>query len=265
MFYLKELVRFSKNNFLGQTLFSILTISLVVAVSNYKFFEAKISRALPSVQNEYYFNALVDGNLNTNSITRKIKGLPGVKAIENISSSKNLNVTNKLKGVLDLDKNEITEVISMKGLKIILDEKVSESSTSLIREYLVRLTGKDNVVLGGIRKKISNQQSWKEVMNEVKKRPLQFLIVVLSLFWLVAFLSIKKDLKQVSYLIEKFQRKKNVALKMYFTNIFVWTTLGALISFAFFSPNEVLIIVISAMLIASSAWYMLGKLEWQKA
>ncbi|AYF45460.1 MULTISPECIES: hypothetical protein [Halobacteriovorax] len=265
MFYLKELARFSKNNLFGQILFSILTMTLVVAVSNYNHFEAKISRALPSMQNEYYFNALVDGDLNTNSITRKIKGLPGVKAIESISASKNLNVTKQLKDVLDLDKNEITEVISMKGLKIILDEKVSESSTNLIREYLVRLTGKDNVVLGGIRKKISNHQSWKEVMTEVKRRPLQVAIVVLSIFWIVAFVAIRKDLKQVSYLIEKFQRKKNVALKMYLTNILIWTLFGIVISFAFFAPNEILVATICALLISTSALYTLGKLEWQKA
>lgn len=265
MFYLKELARFSKNNLFGQILFSLLTVSLVVAVSNYSHFETKISKALPSMQNEYYFNALVDGDLNTSSIARKIKGLPGVKAIESISASKNLDVTKKLKDVLDLDKNEVTEVISMKGLKVILDEKVSESSTNLIREYLVRLTGKDNVVLGGIRKKISNHQSWKEVMSEVKRRPLQVAIVVLSLFWIVAFIAIKRDLKQVSYLIEKFQRKKNVALKMYLTNILMWTGFGTVISFAFFAPNKIFAAIICTLLITSSAWYTLGKLEWQKA
>ncbi|MFG1499810.1 hypothetical protein ABMA70_06320 [Halobacteriovorax sp. XZX-3] len=265
MFYLKELARFTKNNLFGQALFSLLTISLVISVSNYDSFKKKISNALPAIQNEYYFNALVDGDLNTSSISRKIKGLPGVKGVEAISATKSMAVTNQLKDVLELGKDEITSIISMKGLKIILDEKVSESSTNLIREYLVRLTGKDNVVLGSVRKKISNSQSWKNVMNELKRRPLQVLITVLALFWVVAFMTIKRNLKQVSYLIEKFQRKKNVAFKMYTVNIIASTLIGCALSFAFFSPDEVFTLIVSAALLTTSAWYTIGKLEWQKA
>ncbi len=265
MFYLRELARFTKNNLFGQAVFSLLTISLVVTVSNYDSFKIRISNALPSIQNEYYFNALVDGNLNTSSISRKIEGLPGVKAVESISSTKSLAVTNQLKEVLALDKSDITEIVSMKGLKVVLDEKVSASSTDLIREYLVRLTGKDNVVLGSIRKKIANNESWKNVMTELKKRPLQVLIVVVSLFWLVAFASIMRNLKQISYLIEKFQRKKNVALKMYATNILTSTIVGCIVSFAFFAPDQVLAIIVSSVLLASTAWYSVGKVEWQKA
>lgn len=265
MFYLTELFRFSKNNLLGQILFSFLTIALVVTVSNYDSFKTRISHALPSIQNEYYFNALVDGDLNTNSISRKISGLPGVKGIEAISATKSLAVTNQLKDTLDLDKQEITSIISMKGLKVILDEKVSSSSIDLIREYLVRLTGKDHVVLGAVRKKIANNQSWKEVMSELKKRPLQVLITVLALFWSVAFLAVKRNLRQISYLIEKFQRKKNVAVKMYFTNILVSVTLGCGISYAFFTPDQLLAIIVCVALLATSTWYTIGKLEWQRA
>jgi len=264
MFYLKEAFKlFKKNTFLSLAL-SLCTFALFFSVANFGDLEKVISKHLPQVENEHYFNAIVSKKVSIGPITRKIEGLPGVKSVKLLDKKGTKNKVRSVSSTLGLSKKEASSLNDMVSLKIALTSQVSQSSINLIREYLTRLAGSDNILIGAVKKKISNEKVFKNLIAQLKSKPLQVAIGVTFVLWMVSFFLLRKEILRISFIIESFQRKTNVALKVATSHLLLVVSLSFVISLVFYVPNWYAVVAF-VFVMSIFPLTLLGKREWVKA
>ncbi len=264
MFYLKEAFKlFKKNPFLSVSM-SVLTFALFFGVANFGDLQKVISKKLPHIENEHYFNTLISEKVSIFSVKRKIEGLPGVKEVKLLDKNSTKKRVKKISSSLKLSKKEASSLNTMVSLKIALTSEVSQSSINLIREYLTRLAGKDNILIGAVKKKISNEKIFKKLIVQIKKWPLQVAIAVTFLFWSTSFFLLRKEIMRVAYIIESFQRKKNVAFKIAAAQVGLIATGSFLISIIFYVPNWYAVLCFF-IFISIFPLTLAGKRDWIKA
>lgn len=213
MFYLKEFTKLLRSNFLlGFLLF--VSIFGVVTVTLQK---EKIARNLSLSEQAKvipYFNALVHSDKGLNNIKRKMKQLPGVVDIKVPSAEKITEEINYLKK--NFDENLISGLAAMnfKRIKVELENGIEVKNQNLIKEYLLRLVGKDSVTIGAIKTPRELKLQENQVLGNLLSWAESYLMIFfISLFTICMFL-LRKPLTNQSFIIEKFQRKKDVSIKI---------------------------------------------------
>lgn len=161
-----------------------------------------------------YFYAVIPTKINANYIKRKVLNLPGVEAIESMESEA---ISEKVKSVLtstgvEFDK-ELLE-LSYSGLKVELSPDLQPRSQELVRSYMGRLAGEEEAIIGAVKTPLISR-STTNIINVVSEK-LNFTPVLFVFFYMVVLLAARKELMKESFLIESFQRKKNVFEKSFF-------------------------------------------------
>ena len=264
MFYLGEILNIYKKNILI-SLYSIGTLLILsISISNYKKIEKLIIKKLPRIENEHYFNSLFDIDENIESIKRKMRDLPGVKSIEVLDSKKFSSSLKSLNNYLDISTEEKQKLYANKVMKIYLSEKVSISSINLIREYLVRLSGEDKIILGKVKKKIINEEGYKKLLYNLQKWPLQILIIVFFLFWITSFHLLVNRISYYSFIIENFQRKKNVVLKLLLAHFSLIIASSCLINIFTHSLSNSCFFLFFSLFLFGIGFLNIGKVKWRR-
>ena len=148
---------------------------------------------------------------NVKVLVRKLNDLPGIKKVQLVK----VNQIDKKMGDLisELDLNKKIFGTKYIGLKIFFEKRLSIKGRDLIKKYLSRFVGHYNVVIG----KTISEKNYKEKKEESDKRVNRifwlFNICPITILWIVSFWFLSKNVKKRSYLIENYQRKKNVHLK----------------------------------------------------
>ncbi len=149
MFYLKQLFFVAKDHLLLAFTNIALLLAFTVAtqnraeIKNFFSLEAKTS-------NSPYFNALVSSGASPDYISRKMKNLPGVSAVEVTRSGKlALEAKNFLS---QLGESADAFPGSYNAFKVVIDQNTKPQSRKLIKEYFTRLVGKNDVTFTSIKR-----------------------------------------------------------------------------------------------------------------
>ncbi len=166
---------------------------------------------LPSMGEAPHFFALVDKKINSEGIRRKLMELPGVSAVRNISKDQIKAQLGEVIGDVGIDLPESFVAPSISGLKISFAPELEARSQKLIKKYLARLTGEEEVTLGptiGSQKKTTD---WiNSFKSSLKLKVGGLLVLLAALLYLVFGLSLGSELGREAYLVERFSRRKNV-------------------------------------------------------
>jgi hypothetical protein len=231
MFYLSEFFKLLK---LNKILMGIFCLSIVGVITTFeqkdslkkKILENNTSKQLP------YFNALVQDSVNIENIQRKMKELPGVISVAVLESKSFKRELQKLQGSFDKEiLSELTD-INLKKIKIVLEKGLLEKNQNLIREYLSRLAGKDSVTLGGVKAPLLNKKHSESTQVKILKWTDLYLLSLLSLFFLISTVLLQKNVNKHAFIIERFQRRKNVKFKIMMTGATVMSLIAIVINFA---------------------------------
>lgn len=218
MFYLNHFFKSLKNFKISGFLFILLTITLTTALHNRDQVKHLFSLANKTISKPY-FNALISSNVDLSIVARKLRKLPGVEAVRIKKAIDVSNELGSLKGELEDDLLESLSSINYSSLTVELGNSLQARSQSLIREYLGRLVGKNSVTISDIKKpeaiKIKSNDPYLLLNNWGDF----YIIGLLSVLWIASCFSFAKYLKNYSYLIEKFQRKKNVGMKIFMVGL----------------------------------------------
>lgn len=218
MFYLKHFFEVIKNTKLNGILFIALSALLITSFHN-RMYLKKVFSMTKKVVSRPYFNALITDKINLNSVKRKMTRLPGV---EKVTIKKTMDVGKELgtlsselgsdfvKGLADLNYASVT---------IELANGLQARSQGLIREYLTRLVGKSSVAISDIKKPQKLSLNKNDPYQLINNWGDFYILGILSTLWFVSSFLLVRYLKNYAYLIEKFQRKKNVAMKIYFIGL----------------------------------------------
>jgi hypothetical protein len=263
MFYLTQALSIFKKKTVLSIFFVILTFGVFFLSANFNQLQTIVNQKLPKIENELYIDTLVHGSVNLSSFKRKVGELPGVKAIGQISKTKTLKEVAKLQQELKLTDTEVKELSVMNGVHVTLTKEVSQSSINLIKEYMTRLTGKEKIIIGQVRKKIENEKIFDGLITNLKKWPMQILLSVMGIFWLISFFMMRREIITTAFLLESFQRRSNVAFKICATMCGSVLSVSAAISILFFIPNiyYVAVLLVAVGLLTLS---LNGKKVWAR-
>lgn len=235
MFYLNHFFKSLTNFKLSGILFVLLTVMLTTAVHNRTYVKKIFSLANKTITRPY-FNALVTNNVNLSTVARKLKNLPGVEAVRIKKVDDVKDELGTLKGELDTEVLNSLVNINYTSLTVELGRSLQLRSQSLIREYLTRLVGKDSITISDIKKPKAIKMKKNDPYQFVNNWGDFYIIGLLSILWLASCFSFSKYLKNYSYLIEKFQRKKNVGLKIFSFGL-VAVAVASLLGNLYFNPR----------------------------
>jgi len=232
MFYLKEFSKLFKSNLILSLILGFSIFGLVTSVQQKELIKQEFSlnqktKMVP------YFNALISNKVSLESIQRKMIKLPGVFQV-NIDDNKSLK-----EELGHLEKNFGSEIIgelsslNYNKIKIQLEEGIHNKNQELVREYLARLVGKDSLTMGAVKL----PQNIKLKDDDALLVFVKYLDVYLVLFFMVlaalcVFLLVK-PLNNQAYIIEKFQRKSRVNMKILFSGLFSIASISFILNYLY--------------------------------
>lgn len=192
-----------------------------------------------------YFHALIDGEQNHSRLSRNLLELPQVVQVDLLNQEEIIDQVNTaLSGI----KHELPEgllALNYNGLKVTFAADVKESSQDLVRDYLTRLGGSQNVTLGPIvrtQNKPSEKNSWSNSLAYI-------LLGAVFMLWGYLMYSFTKLIHRECYLIQEFQRRNFVANKVY-TVAIIFVALISLIVLTTIGQVNIQVTAASLLLIA---------------
>lgn len=231
MFYLKEFFKLLKDNLFLGFLCTLSTVGMLTV----PHFNEEI-KAIASIDKKVnlspYFNALISGKINLSSVTRRMEQLPGVVSVTQVKNSGLTKEIGELKAKFGQEMIAGLTSLSYQQIKISVNQGLEKKNQNLIQEYLARLVGKSSVTMGHIKtpKKFSIDKS--DPLALILKYIDFFLIGFFGILFTLSTILLAKPLKDISYIIQRFQRKDFVNIKIYFSGlaVFMTLTLAALFS-----------------------------------
>lgn len=211
MFYLTEFAKIAKQNFLVAIVASFSSLALITVVHYQNDIEKKLTDLGKLKSQQPYFNALVDQKVSFSKIKRKMSQLPGVTMI---SANGDLNASSEIERLKKTYGGDILESLSQlnyKKIKIEVAQGLKPKSLELIREYLVRLVGKESVTVGEF-KFPSLSRSKARLIEVIQIGGVPAMVGLLGFLFFFSVALLAKPLKKHAFIIENFQRKKSVSL-----------------------------------------------------
>jgi len=217
MFYLNEFFRCFQSNPLKILCLFISSILFGLSVTQKDFIQSKIKTRFTEEVITPHFFALFSKKININKMKKKLKSLPGIKGVDYINQKKIQKKVNKEIGSLKL--NSILFKKKYTAIKILFENDLSLKGQNLIKKYLNRYIGEFNVVLG----KTIGERKYKEKVDKEKGKISKIywggVFSPLLVYWILSFFIFSQSIWKKSYLIESFQRKKNVHLKVLISGV----------------------------------------------
>lgn len=222
--------------------FMILSVLLVTGLGQKDFLEKRVFNQLPSEVSGPYFYALISGKENHLRLSRKLGELPGVSLVSVLDKSEINAKVGEILDSLGLEAGSGMFDFDYAGLKVIFKEGISTRSRELIRDYLVRLAGKDKVTLGVTKDNDTLVKKHTEALTTFKRWGAVLTISLIFTLWLFSAIFFGKKLKEMCYLVESFQRKEKVGLKVYLTGVVI-ISLFSLQTFLWGTPSAMFFMV----------------------
>ncbi len=155
MFYLSLFFRLIREHPLKGFIFVLLgglfVLTLLMQDTFNEFLQSKIAKK----DHFSYFYVLMSSNENHEDVTRKLRDLSEIKQVETLNQEVIAEEVKKILSELDVNILDSALNIDYVGFKIIFSFKTSAKAQQLVREYVERLVGKKNLILGGIKENLS--------------------------------------------------------------------------------------------------------------
>jgi hypothetical protein len=229
-------------------------------MGNINLFKNKVIGLYPEYLKGPYFYALLSATENHSRIKRKMLLLPGVNKVEIIGKNEVKNQALEILDNLNMGKEDEFNFEYI-GLEVALDRDVNSRGQELIRGYLKRLSGENNITLGKIYLP-SISKNLKKNLDIFNQYGGWGIGLVLLLVWLFAFFALKKKVKKVSFLIEQYQRKKGVEIKIVLSGVALFYLIGCAISYSVPTTQWYLVAGVGAVFFALMA-LLSGSPEWE--
>jgi hypothetical protein len=216
-----------------------------------KMIDVKFSKEIPGS----YFFCLIDSSISYEDNIRKIKDLPGIERVTQFSSNQ---IQAQIKEMLgDINDPTILDklAVSYVGIRVEFEDKTTENSQNLIREYVRRLIGETNLTIGPTINPFVKDFSSLQYNDLMVKYSLLVAVLISLIIWLLIYSMVVVRIRELAFLVEKFQRKKLVSFKI----VSLCLVIQSLISLPFIyylisAPSSIAIMVIAIIFIILSSF-----------
>ena len=217
MFYLKEFFKCFKSIPFKVVCLCISSILLGLSITHKDLIQLKIKERFSEEIVTPHFYALLSKKINLKKMKSKLGSLPGIKRINYLDRKKIKKKVNKEVGSLRL--NDVLFKKDYTALKVIFDYDLSLEGQNLIKKYLSRYVGGVDIVIG----KTIGEKKYKDRIAKEKIKITKIywgaVFSPLLIYWIISFFIFSKGIWKKSYLIENFQRRKNVHLKIMLSGV----------------------------------------------
>jgi hypothetical protein len=220
MFYLKEFFKTLGEMPIRGASFFLFSCLFALGLTHRPWISSTIEKISPEKMVNPYFVAVLDGTVDDQKIKEVLKSLPGIVGIDDKESDRSRMRLQALVGELGNEYVLQQGLMDFKSLRVVLSPSLSLDSLDFIRDQVVKMGGKEHVTATGIK--------YPEVTAVMKAHPFYgFLskmgdwgvIAVLAIFWVVSYFLCYDMFRSRSYIIEKFQRRRQVAAKSIATGL----------------------------------------------
>jgi hypothetical protein len=214
MFYLIQFFKIIfKSPVRGFFLF-LFSILFVFSVGQKNYLEEQFSRMIPENKAGDYFYALIATTESYQAVARQMSVLPGVFKVETLSESQIKEEVKNVLGTLQVDMRDSELDLNYAGLKIIYNKELKPRAKELIRDYLSHTVGEGNITLGAIKTNDQINDKRTQFISIIKSWGYSLYLTIIFIFWVITLLSVRIKIAEASYILESYQRKRRVGLKM---------------------------------------------------
>ena len=214
MFYLIQFFKILFKSPLRGFFLFFFSITLVFSIGQKKWMENYFTQMIPENKAGDYFYALVSSSESYQKVARQVGALPGVHKVEILSEEQIKEEVKGVLGTLEVDLSDANLDLNYAGLKIIYTRDLKPRARELIRDYLTHLVGEMNITLGAIKSSEQVNDKRTHFIEMIKSWSYSLYLFVVFIFWILSLVLVKDKIEEASYLLENYQRKKGVGLKV---------------------------------------------------
>jgi hypothetical protein len=263
MFYLNQFIQNIKRHPVWGSAFLFTTLTLIMCAMNFTALESYIFKTSKNLQSGPSFHALISGDENYQRISRKLLELPGVQKVSHMSK---VEIQSQVKSVLkNVDFEMKVEEMNLNyvGLRVTLDRGLQTRSQNLIRDYLVRLVGAEKLTLGAIKVTPKSEIIKNQIFSQFREWGVTIVSSSFVVIWALVAFGFSVQVKRSSYLIEQFQRRSKVGLKVMLIATMSIFGLAFALTISIGNLSIVGMIIGLSLLLMSSA-FQIRSLQWQE-
>lgn len=217
MFYLKTIFSFFiKKKVLGLN-FLVFSFLFCFSFVGEDFIQSTISKKVNFNAQFTYFNALIPSRVNLQRVKDKMQTLPGVKKVEVYGEKKLKNNIKSLLTNLEVDLPKAVRSLNFTGLRIIYQNGLEVRTQELVRDFLKKFVRDNSLSISGIKTHKTIKGSHFALKEFLGRHLSLVLMVFFSILWFTSLNLIKREFLNECFLLENFQRRRNIALKSMFS------------------------------------------------
>lgn len=184
-----------------------------------------------------YFYALIASTESYNNVARQMAVLPGVHKVEVLSENQIKDEVKGILGSLQVNLTQSTLDLNYAGLKVIYAKDLKPRAQELVRDYLTHLVGEGNITLGAIKINDQSLDKRNQFIGAIKSWGYSLYLFIIFIFWIISLLSVRAKIAEASYLLESYQRKRKVGVKMASFGLSLIFVISAASTFALGMPQ----------------------------
>lgn len=237
MFYLIQFFKILfKSPIRGFFLF-LFSILLVFSIGQKTYLEEQFTKMIPENKAGDYFYALIAASESYQSVARQMSALPGVYKVEVLSEAQIKEEVKSVLGAVQADLTDSALDLNYAGLKIIYAKELKPRAQDLIRDYLTHLVGEGSITLGAVKANDQVNDKRTQFIGMIKSWGYSLYLFIVFMFWVISLLLVRVKIAEASYLLESYQRKKKVGLKMASNGLTLFFLLSAAVTFVLGMPG----------------------------
>jgi hypothetical protein len=214
MFYLTQFFKILFKSPLRGFFLVLFSIVMVFSIGQKAFLEEQFLKMIPENKAGSYFYALIASSESYQNVARQMSVLPGVHKVEVLSETQIKDEVKNILGSMQINLPASTLDLNYAGLKVIYAKDLKPRAQDLIRDYLTHLVGEGNITLGAIKVNDQSLDKRNQFIGVIKAWGYSLYLFIIFLFWVISLLSVRVKIAEASYLLENYQRKKKVGVKM---------------------------------------------------
>ena len=214
MFYLNHYFKILIKSPIRGFFLIVFSILFVFSIGQKNYLEEQFTKMIPENKAGDYFYALISASESYQNVGRQMSVLPGVYKVETLTEAQIKDEVKNVLGNLQVDMQEAELNLNYAGLKIILARDLKPRAKDLVRDYLTHLVGEGNITLGAIKTNDQVNDKRAQLIDLIKSWGYSLYLFIVFMFWVISLLMVRSKISEASYLLESYQRKRLVALKM---------------------------------------------------
>ena len=235
---------------------------MVFSIGQKAFLEEQFLKLIPENKAGSYFYALIASTESYQNVARQMAVLPGVHKVEVLSETQIKDEVKGILGSLQVSLNQTTLDLNYAGLKVIYAKDLKPRAQDLIRDYLTHLVGEGNITLGAIKLNDQTLDKRNQFISVIKSWGYSLYLFIVCLFWLISLLSVRVKIAEASYLLESYQRKRKVGVKMACIGLSLIFILSVATTFVLGMP-QILNLAVALMIFVVGILLHSKKYQWE--